>query len=85
MSDAADLSNHIKALAMAIYALADTLIERGAIEPGDLPAQLRRFDSPADGLNAIVEAMASNLESRHFKSVARRGLRLVEGEPGGEA
>lgn len=76
-----DLSEHIKALAMAIYALQDALIDRGAIEPGDFPAQLRRFDSPSASLNGIVAAMVETLEARPFKPVARRGLRLVEGEP----
>lgn len=80
-----DLGEHIKALAMAIYALQDTLIDRGAIEPGDFPAQLRRFDSPSASLNAIVEEMALNLDERPFKFVARRGLRVIEGGPGDEA
>ena len=80
-----DLGEHIKALAMAIYALQDTLIDRGAIEPGDFPAQLRRFDSPSASLNGIVAAMVETLEERPFKPVVRRGLRVVEGGPDEEA
>lgn len=80
-----DLGEHIKAFAMAIYALQDALIDRGALEPGDWPAQLRRLDSPSQSLLEIVGAIARALDERHFKPVARRGLRVIDGGQDGVA
>lgn len=57
---------------LALLALNDLLIDSGVIEAGAWGGQLRRYRAPADRsrLQALVTALGTALDARHFRSAS---------------
>jgi hypothetical protein len=69
----------VTALALGLYALHDTLVEKGLLAEGEAAATLRRFRHDNAELMANVEAVAENLDKRPFRFVPRKGFEVIEG------
>lgn len=69
----------ITSLALAIYALHDTLVENGVLPPGAAAQTLRRFDCPDLELMQHVHQIATLLDLRPFRVRPDGGLEVIEG------
>lgn len=68
------------ALALAIYALHDTLVEKGVLAEGEVANTLRRFRHDDPELMATVAAIAASLDERPFKVLPRNGLQVIKSD-----
>jgi hypothetical protein len=70
----------VTALALGLYALHDTLVEKGLLAEGEAAATLKWADRHDNAeLMANVEAVAENLDKRPFRFVPRKGFEVIEG------
>jgi hypothetical protein len=69
----------LTAVALALYALHDTLVEKGVLAEGEVANTLRRFANPDASLMAHVHALAAHLDERPFRVRPRNGLAVIDG------
>lgn len=67
------------ALSLAIYALHDTLVERGVLAPGEVAQTLRRFVSGDPTLMQYVDELAHQFDERPFRVLPNSGLTVIDG------
>ena len=70
----------IIALSLAIYALHDTLVEKGVLAEGEVANTLRRFSSDDPALMGHLKSVADNFDARPFKVLPRNGLQVIKGD-----
>lgn len=69
----------VTALALAFYALHDTLVEKGVLASGEVANTLRRFVHDDPELMANVLAIVAQLDERPFRVLPRNGLQVIDG------
>lgn len=71
----------VASLAMAVYALHDSLVAAGVIAPGIVAANLRRLRTADQQMAEFVESVASQLDAMPFRPQTMRDvLKVIDGD-----
>ena len=69
----------LTSVALALYALHDTLVDKGVLAEGEVATTLRRFVHDDANLMAHIHALAAHLEERPFRVRPRNGFEVISG------